>query len=66
MEWTGIWRLVLFDVVNWFPGCLKDMIWVGIKKKKTDDSLGCCMHVPRVNEFEIKRAMLYLNKLRHT
>lgn len=38
MEWTGIWRLVLFDVVNWFPGCLKDMIWVGIKKK-IDDSL---------------------------
>lgn len=28
-----MWRLVFFDVVNWFFGCLKDMIWVGIKKK---------------------------------
>lgn len=53
MEWTGMWRLVLFDVVNWFPGCLKDMIWVGIKKKNMK-VFGCCMHVPRVNEFKIK------------
>lgn len=27
-----MWRLVFFDVVNWFFGCLKDMMWVGIKK----------------------------------
>lgn len=50
MEWTGMWRLVLFDVINWFPGCLKDMIWVGIKKRNMT-VFGCCMHVPRVNEY---------------
>lgn len=33
MEWIGIWRLVFFDVVNWFFGCLKDMMRVKIKKK---------------------------------
>lgn len=27
-----MWRLVFFDVVNWFFGCLKDIMWVGIKK----------------------------------
>lgn len=34
-ETSSLW---FFDVVNWFPGCLKDMMRVGIKKK-IDDSL---------------------------
>lgn len=50
MEWIGIWRLVFFDVINWFFGCLKDMIWVGIKKKNMI-VFGCCMYVFRVNEY---------------
>lgn len=49
MEWTGMWRLVLFDVVNWFPGCLKDMMRVGIKKKKRQSLVVVCMCLVSMN-----------------
>lgn len=57
METSSLWCCKL---VPWlFKGY--DMGW-NKKKKKLDDNLGCCMHVPRVNEFEIKeRCCIWTN-----